>query len=372
MFAAAYITVTFMFACNSSENLPSVYEDLSVSGSFLVGFTTLTLVDPDRATPANGDFPGAPSRTVITEVWYPAITSGRGTALDVDDAPYPLVVLSHGFSGFRTVSTFFTEHLASHGYLVAAPDFPLTNLNAPGGPNSLDVLHQPGDVSLVIDHLLGFSATPGHLLEHGADKNAIGVAGHSLGGLTSLLVTFHSELADPRIDAAIPMAAVSCPFEEEFFRNRSIPLLLIGGEADLFIPFTTDPEASYRLAEPPKYLLNIFHGTHMGFTDMNLPDSAGIQFMELTTAESQVREEDWTNLMSTLGNPDNCGSWEERHFIEEGDEPEEFDPDRQRELVNLFSTAFFGIYLKNREEYRYFFSPGFADSVPDVRVESKQ
>ena len=89
-------------------------------------------------------------------------------------------------------------------------------------------------------------------------------------------------------------------------------------------------------------------------------------------AGSQVREEDWTNLMSVLGNPDNCGSWEERHLIEEGDMEQEFNPDRQRELVNLFSTAFFGIYLKNREDYRYFFSPGFTESVPDVRVESKQ
>src|SRR5207245_1241358 len=34
----------------------------------------------------------------------------------------PLVVFSHGFGGCGTQSVFFTEELARHGYIVAAPD----------------------------------------------------------------------------------------------------------------------------------------------------------------------------------------------------------------------------------------------------------
>ena len=36
--------------------------------------------------------------------------------------PHPLIVFSHGNSGFRRQSTFLTTHLASRGFVVAAPD----------------------------------------------------------------------------------------------------------------------------------------------------------------------------------------------------------------------------------------------------------
>lgn len=36
--------------------------------------------------------------------------------------PFPLVVYSHGNGGLRYVSAFLTEHLASHGFIVVAPD----------------------------------------------------------------------------------------------------------------------------------------------------------------------------------------------------------------------------------------------------------
>lgn len=366
----AFLLIFLAGACSDGETVQPVHLDLSGAGAYSVGVTTFVFVDTTRSTPANGEYPGATSRTVITEVWYPAVASGRETGMERTGAPFPLVVLSHGFSGYRSISTFFTEHLAGYGYVVAAPDFPLSHLGAPGGANSLDVLNQPGDVSLIIDRMAGFSSEPGHLFENGIDENAIGVAGHSLGGLTTLLVTFHAELSDPRIDASIPMAAVSCPFEEDFFRNREVPLLLIGGEVDLFIPFDTDPEASYRRARSPKYLLNIVHGTHMGFTDMNIPDSAGIELMSTALSESDIREEEWLNLISRIGNPENCESWEARHVVDVDDELEHFEPDRQRELVNIFSTAFFERYLKGKDEYRYFFTSDFTRGIPDIELES--
>src|SRR4051794_22098604 len=39
---------------------------------FAVGMRTLARVDPSRPTPANGDYAGAPSRTLDTLVMYPA------------------------------------------------------------------------------------------------------------------------------------------------------------------------------------------------------------------------------------------------------------------------------------------------------------
>lgn len=44
----------------------------------------------------------------------------RGAAPDLRSAPYPLVVLSHGYPGSRLMMTYLAENLASKGYVVAA------------------------------------------------------------------------------------------------------------------------------------------------------------------------------------------------------------------------------------------------------------
>ena len=46
-------------------------DDVAASG------TTCQYVDATRPTPPNGSFPGAPSRTLPTEIWYPATQAGR-------------------------------------------------------------------------------------------------------------------------------------------------------------------------------------------------------------------------------------------------------------------------------------------------------
>jgi predicted dienelactone hydrolase len=93
---------------------------------------------------------------LVTEVWYP----GSATGALLEDGPLPLVVWSHGYASSRTAQAALGEHLASHGYVVAAPDFPLSTFTAPGGPTVADVASQPGDVRAVIDHLLGLRAGP--------------------------------------------------------------------------------------------------------------------------------------------------------------------------------------------------------------------
>src|SRR5262249_41975399 len=68
-------------------------------------------------------------------VWYPSTVAGSSYAYSTDlsgsvavngavqsCAHFPLVVFSHGFGGCGTQSDFFTEELARHGYIVAAPD----------------------------------------------------------------------------------------------------------------------------------------------------------------------------------------------------------------------------------------------------------
>ena len=97
------------------------------------------------------------------------------------------------------------EHLASHGYVVIAADYPLSNFRAPGGPIVTDAVNQPGDVSFLIDTVTGWSADQ-RPFRGEIDPERIGAAGLSLGGFTTTVATFHPTRRDPRISAAVSIA----------------------------------------------------------------------------------------------------------------------------------------------------------------------
>src|SRR3989344_1901647 len=84
-------------------------------------------------------------KTLTVTLWYPAeemqqkyaYTSKAGplssffggmigeTAIGAkisEKGPFPLVIFSHGYGGCGVQSIYFTEELARHGYIVAAPD----------------------------------------------------------------------------------------------------------------------------------------------------------------------------------------------------------------------------------------------------------
>src|SRR5262245_27901557 len=70
-------------------------------GPYAVGVRSLTLVDSSRQTPPHAGLPALPSRTLPTQIWYPA--TGPAGAAPVADAPlasggpFPLIANSHGF-----------------------------------------------------------------------------------------------------------------------------------------------------------------------------------------------------------------------------------------------------------------------------------
>jgi hypothetical protein len=113
-------------------------------GPFRVAERDDVFVDPRRPVVRAG---GAPApRRLLTRLWFPRDAGGT----------HPLVVYSHGFMSTRDGGAYLAETLASHGYVVAAPDHPLTRL-APCGRRADDVVNQPGDVSAVIDGVLGLA-----------------------------------------------------------------------------------------------------------------------------------------------------------------------------------------------------------------------
>ena len=163
---------------------------LATEDTYGVGVRTETFVDRSRPTNANGSYPGAPTRTLPTTIWYPAEGTPGPTeqpnAPAYDDRRFPLLVFSHGFTASGPAYGLLLRRIASAGYVVAAPTFPLSNGGAPGGPRLADVFNQPADVSFVIDQMLAANADPASAFHGTIDPDRIGVGGHSLGAITTL------------------------------------------------------------------------------------------------------------------------------------------------------------------------------------------
>jgi predicted dienelactone hydrolase len=250
-------------------------DDFLASGSFRVGHRRLMLVDGTRDTPAWAGQPALPSRTLPTEVWYPT-TATSADAAPIEDAPlasgarHPLVVNSPGLGDAGTGEAYVGIALASRGYVVASPTFPLTNtsfLFDPAGPYLQDVVNQPADVSFLIDQLTT-AAAPADFLAGAIDTKRIGVSGLSLGGLNTLLVTYHPTLRDPRVKAAAAMAPASCYLAAPFYDVAKPPLLLLGGDEDLITPLDTNARRTFMLSRSPRRLVTLAHATHTAFSGL--------------------------------------------------------------------------------------------------------
>jgi dienelactone hydrolase len=250
-------------------------------GPLAVGSAERIFVDPSRPTDANGDFVGAPERTLRATLWYP----------ESSPRPHPLLVYSHGFLSTRDENVPLARLLASHGYLVVSVDYPLTNRRAPGGPNVGDAVNQPGDVSFLIDTLLGLNESERPFAGR-IDTDRIGALGLSLGGLTTTLAAFHPRLRDPRLRAALSIAGPGALFGARFFATAELPFLMIAGTADAIVDYAANAEPIPRRIRRGG-LLSIRGASHAGFAA--LADGFPLRL---------------------LGNPDRLGCWALRGNLE--------------------------------------------------------
>lgn len=242
--------------------------DWVAAGGHGVGERSLMYVDATRKTPANGSFAGADRRTLPVELWYPTDDASpedgpSKNARIAAGGPFPLIVHSHGLSDTNVGERYLAEHLARRGYLVAAPNFPLSDIMAPGGPTLVDVPDQPLDLRFVIDQLL---ADPD--LGPAIDAARIGASGLSLGGLTTLLVAYHPTRRDPRIRAAFAMAPPACLLLPSFYATARVPLLVMQGDSDWIVPADENGVRAFDDSQAPSELVLLRHGTHTGFVGL--------------------------------------------------------------------------------------------------------
>ncbi|HWF52334.1 MAG TPA: hypothetical protein VG294_16960 [Solirubrobacteraceae bacterium] len=249
---------------------PVEHATYAAHAPFAVGEIVVRYIDASRTVRFPGQAPQP--RPLATVIRYPAAgdpsqVDVRGAPPATSSGPFPLIVFGHGFNVTPAIYARLLEAWARAGYVVAAPVFPLTNKNAPGGANESDIVNQPRDMSFVITQMLAASALTRGILSHLVDPHAIAVAGQSDGGETALATAYDSYYLDRRVDAAVILSGARLPSSGFYFRRPSPPLLATQGTADV-INLPQNTYAFFHAAPPPKFLLRLLGAPHLGpYTD---------------------------------------------------------------------------------------------------------
>ncbi len=179
-----------------------VMPSLSEKGNYDVGVKTVEAAYPVKVKDIAGN---EVERSLTLEVWYPAASSAQkttyinetrsGQVFEVQadasrDAPianadtnFPVIVISHGYTGYRTLMFYLGEHLASHGYVVAAIDHTdSTNKDVnfaenpySGFPSTL--LNRSRDQVFTLN-----SIGENTFFKESVDASKAGIIGYSMGG----------------------------------------------------------------------------------------------------------------------------------------------------------------------------------------------
>jgi predicted dienelactone hydrolase len=223
---------------------------VDLDATYDVEQTTFKFVDKSRPTDDPNKVRSAPTRTLVTWVWVPR---GKG--------PFPLIVHAHGAAGHPRKFTQLLGGWARHGFVVAAPVFPLSN-DESGGPVVVgDYPNQALDMRFALRQLLATADEPGNALSGKVDAQHVGMSGLSLGGATTYGAAFNDCCRDSHVKAAIIMSGIKVPFHDEPFHFAGTPILIMHGTDDPQIPYRTAPEA-YQAAAPPKYFVTLIGAGH--------------------------------------------------------------------------------------------------------------
>jgi len=238
------------------------------------------------------------STGLVAAVWYPtkageapfhyadylatAVAEGAPVA---DCSQYPLVVFSHGFGGCGTQSVFFTEALARAGYVVVAPDHKDSKCKV-DQPRSLGGFFQRADepfrdpekwddrtyrnrkddIEVVLNEIVNDPVVGAQI-----NREAIGGAGHSLGGYTVAgMAGAWPSWKDERIKAALLMSPYIEPFlSKGTFHSMKVPVMYQGGTRDRGItPSLEKAGGAYDASNSPKFFVKFPDAGHLGWTIM--------------------------------------------------------------------------------------------------------
>ncbi len=222
---------------------PSLFSQPENDGPFQAGWTSQTL---QRGT-----------RSLSCRIYYPATNEGSETPVDPAGG-YPIIAFGHGF--FMQTGYYLSHfrHLATHGFVVIAPQFPDTQH---------DQLAE--DLLFCVDYIRQQTSVPSSRFHHLIDTSAVGLSGHSMGGGASLLAAAR----DLRVDVVAPLAAAETNPSAINVMNRIAGVVyLISGGSDGITPVATNQTPMYQNARAVKALPVILQANHTRFMDTNIFD----------------------------------------------------------------------------------------------------
>ncbi|MEN2284200.1 dienelactone hydrolase family protein [Algoriphagus sp. SE2] len=217
----ALILSTFSISLGQSTK-PFVYGDLlpdapelAPRGEFSVGVRTLDFINENQLDILNYGKGGDSlyNRPLKVEIWYPAETIAAATELISYDEvmgqngsptrpiipftflgratrnanpldggySYPLVIVSHGYTGSRYLMTYLTENLASKGYVVVAIDHTEATFRDAAGFQST-LLNRSLDDLFVLNEIAKLSQDDSSFLNGLVDADNTALIGYSMGG----------------------------------------------------------------------------------------------------------------------------------------------------------------------------------------------
>jgi len=263
-----------------------IYDIPTPNGDFLIGTESFVIEDESRYELYSDD--ATEFRKIKIQIWYPAESvdgyeqaswledgvvvsralskdfgfpsffldhtadirsnSYLGAPISSTSANYPVIIISHGWRGFRNIHTDYAEELASLGYIVIGidhsygsvatvfdnDDIAYINQDAlpprETTPDFLDYANQlvytyASDISTTINYLEDINASNSRSKFSGRlDLDKLGLLGHSTGGGADVAIA----LNDDRIDAIIGLDAWVEPIDEtEISKGLSIPSLFL-------------------------------------------------------------------------------------------------------------------------------------------------
>ena len=342
------------------------------TGPHAIGMSEFLWTDESRSEIFTRD--ADDTRSVAVRVWYPTDDPGEPGAMYVADmaefgdgqdfvpvthvrtnaiqdaapapGPFPVLVYHHGGSWTRFTSTFTTEELASHGYVVVSVGHNGFNKTQflPGGasvvPDTLTFPEPSGD--LLADALAGWDFLDEHhftawvadavfvldrlealngsgLLAGRLDLDRIGMYGWSFGGATSIEMS----AIDDRVKAAIDHDGQLFGSAPRVGTDR--PFMLMHNTELREAPTSDDPEVAEANARAMEQL-------------MGAVDSTSAAMRTASTG-------DWYDV-SISGT--NHGSFSDLVLFLPGSSPG-IEPARGHEIINALTVAFFDRYLKGTE-----------------------
>lgn len=318
---------------------------------------TFQVVDPTR-----GD------RSLTVDAWYPVdpgaeegfppsiydlVFAGIPSTVAFDappvstDGPFPLVVFSHGNNGIRFQSFFLMETLASHGFVVVAPDHAgntAADLILPGPPIPFQTRDRPLDISLVITRMLEKNDDDADAFHDSLDGVRIGVMGHSFGGFTTMAMAtgFQDVPPDPRVLVLVPISPAVGGLSDEQLSSVDRPELVLGSTADITVPVEPSNTRTFELpVAKPRYRVDILEAGHNSFTNI-------CDFFDVLLGAGVPG-----NLLEFL-----LGS------ADEGCGPDLIPIEEAHRLTNLYAVSFLQRHLAFDRRYRLYLNRLYARRLP--------